>query len=43
MEFTVPNQLIAKGFSQLLRSRMHKYLAKHAVKVTKMDTVITDV
>ena len=42
MEFTVPNKLIASGFSKLLRARMHKYLSKHAVTVFKMDTVITD-
>ncbi len=42
MEFTVPDKLIASGFSKLLRDRMHKYLAKNAVTVYKMDTVITD-
>ncbi len=42
MEFTVPDALIAKGFSRLLVARMHKYLSKHAVTVYKMDTVITD-
>ena len=42
MEFTVPNKAIAEGFSKLLRSRMYKYLAKHAVTIFKMDVEITD-
>lgn len=42
MEFTVPNKEIAKGFSQLLRARMHKYLAKYCTTIYKMDVEIKD-
>ncbi len=38
--FKVPDAEIAKGFSRLLVARMHKYLAKHAVVVHAVDTVI---
>lgn len=38
--FKVPDKEIASGFAKLLVARMHKYLAKHAVVVHAVDTVI---
>lgn len=38
--FKVPNAEIAKGFSQQLVARMHKYLAKHSTVVHAVDVEI---
>lgn len=40
MVFKVPDMEIAKGFSQLLVARMHKYLAKHSTVVHAVDVEI---
>lgn len=40
MEFDVPDAS-ASSFLKLLVARMHKYLAKNAVKVYRVDSEIT--